>query len=161
MNRSRIAFWAIGAAAATGALWAVALSFRQSGPPELVQRVLAQVRGGPEMGGVPPMPVQQIRGSVPEARLEVVARNLEIPWTIAFAPDGRVFFTERPGRIRVVKSASQPLPWRPETYRDMASVVASGEGGLMGLALHPDFARSPYLYVMYTTRKRGVAVNRV
>src|SRR5437667_1970412 len=89
-------------------------------------------------------------------RVETVLRHLEVPWALAFAPDGRLFFTERPGRLRVVtdgKLAVEPVAQLP--------VSASGEGGLMGLAVDPDFARTHHLYVCYTAAKRGGSVNRI
>src|SRR5688500_9088063 len=63
----------------------------------------AQAGRAPILGGVPPMPAQVVRSQVPEVRVSVVARNLAVPWAIAFASDGRMFFTERPGRIRVIR----------------------------------------------------------
>jgi glucose/arabinose dehydrogenase len=89
-------------------------------------------------------------------RVETVLKHLEVPWALAFAPDGRLFFTERPGRLRVVsdgKLATEPVARLP--------VSAGGEGGLMGLALDPDFARTHHLYVCYTAATRGGAVNRI
>ncbi len=89
-------------------------------------------------------------------RVEAVVAHLEVPWALAFAPDGRLFFTERPGRVRVVSEgmlAPAPVARLP--------VSAGGEGGLMGLALDPDFARTPHLYVCYTAAKRGGVVNRI
>ncbi len=80
-----------------------------------------------------------------EARVEVVARGLEVPWAIGFAPDGRLFVTERPGRIRVMKDGRlDPIPVAT------LPVTAAGEGGLMGLALDPAFDRNSYLYACYT-----------
>jgi glucose/arabinose dehydrogenase len=115
--------------------------------------VVAQGAGGPALGGTPPMPRQVIRSDVPEVRVEEVARDLEIPWAIAFASDGRMFFTERPGRVRVMRRGAAP-----RRYLDLSNVAHQGEGGLMGLALHPQFPRTPFLYLMYTT---GTGVNRV
>ncbi len=88
--------------------------------------------------------------------VEVVAQNLEIPWALAFAPDGRLFVTERPGRLRVLKEGKLHL------VGTLAEVVHIGEGGLMGLALHPRFAQNHLLYVCYTTRsQKGKLINRV
>jgi glucose/arabinose dehydrogenase len=99
-------------------------------------------------------------GVVPTARgalrVETALRHLEVPWVLAFAPDGRLFFTERPGRVRGVtdgKLAAEPVARLP--------VSASGEGGLMGLALDPDFGRTHHLYVCYTAAKRAGPVNRI
>ena len=81
-----------------------------------------------------------------EPRIEVVVRGLEVPWAIDFAPDGRLFATERPGRIRVVKDGRlDPVPIAT------LPVTAVGEGGLMGLALDPAFDTNRHLYVCYTT----------
>jgi glucose/arabinose dehydrogenase len=87
----------------------------------------------------------------PRYRVVEVARGLEVPWSIAFAPDGRVLVTERPGRLRViVKGVLQPQPLF--TFRDISS---HSEEGLMGLALHPDFAKNHWLYVSYATSRGG------
>jgi glucose/arabinose dehydrogenase len=74
-----------------------------------------------------------------------VASGLEVAWSIVFAPDGRILFTERPGRLRVIENGTL----RPEPLASIAGVEASGESGLMGLALHPRFAENHLLYLAY------------
>jgi glucose/arabinose dehydrogenase len=77
----------------------------------------------------------------------VVAQGLEVPWSLAFAPDGRLFFTERPGRVRVVWGGKLLAdPWA------QIEVARRGEGGLLGLALDPEFSRTGYVYIYYTYR---------
>lgn len=110
----------------------------------------------PEIGGNPPMPRPRNRGAVAGTRVQVVAQNLEIPWALAFAPDGRIFFTERPGRVRVMR-----LGERPGLYKDLSQVTHNGEGGLMGMALHPQFPEQPYVYVHYTRKVGEQSFNRV
>lgn len=89
-------------------------------------------------------------------RVETWVSGLVVPWALAFAPDGRLFLTERPGRIRLVVDGvlrEDPVATLP--------VAATGEGGLLGLALDPDFDANGHLYVMYTYRA-GVALrNRI
>lgn len=90
--------------------------------------------------------------------VQVVLTNLEIPWSLAFAPDGRLFISERPGRVRVAQNGAL-LPAPALTLNDVA---ATGEAGVMGLALHPAFATNHFLYVAYTARIAGGGmVNRV
>jgi glucose/arabinose dehydrogenase len=82
-------------------------------------------------------------------RVEVVARGLEVPWEIAWLPDGRALITERPGRIRMLDG----------TLVARVPVSALGEGGLMGLALDPDFESQPFVYLYFTTAE-GLQLER-
>ena len=85
---------------------------------------------------------------IPEqVRAETVAQGLEVPWALAFAPDGRIFVTERPGRIRVIQN--DRLLEQPLAVLEVASV---SEAGLMGIAVDPDFGDNGYLYICYTYR---------
>ncbi|WP_245650806.1 PQQ-dependent sugar dehydrogenase [Thauera butanivorans] len=71
-----------------------------------------------------------------QVRLVEVARGLDTPWSMAFLPDGRLLLTERPGRMRLVGAdgtVSEPLAGVPEVH-------ARGQGGLLDVALSPDFA---------------------
>jgi quinoprotein glucose dehydrogenase len=88
--------------------------------------------------------------------VESFAEGLEIPWDLDFLPDGRALVTERPGRIRLI--AGGQLADRPYAAVTTESV---GEGGLMGLAVHPDYPEQPYLYIMYTYRAGTDLYNRV
>ena len=83
--------------------------------------------------------------------VEVVAQNLEIPWAMAFAPDGRMFVTERPGRVRIFQNG-QVLAAPALVLTDVAAV---GEGGLLGIAVHPDFANNHFVFLAYTARLAG------
>lgn len=81
-------------------------------------------------------------------RAETVVSNLEVPWSIVFAPDGRMLFTERPGRVRVFEKGRL----RPEPLATLPDVVSNQETGLMGLVLHPRFAENRLLYLAYAYR---------
>jgi aldose sugar dehydrogenase len=89
--------------------------------------------------------------------VEVVAQDLATIWAVDFAPDGRIFLTERSGRIRTITDgALDPQPWT------VLDVTESGESGLMGLALDPEFATNGFVYVAYTyTTAGGEMQNRL
>ncbi|MFO7875373.1 MAG: PQQ-dependent sugar dehydrogenase [Desulfovermiculus sp.] len=91
------------------------------------------------LGGRPAMP-DQYRLTEPDlARAEKVMGNLVVPWDMAFTRDGkRLFFTERPGKVRYIKLDGQKPTLHMWMDREN-STLHWGEGGLMGLALHPDF----------------------
>jgi len=91
------------------------------------------------------------------ASVEVVATGLETPWALDFAPDGRIFVTERAGRIRIIKEGKlQPEPWL------VLDAYEIGEAGLMGLALDPDFSHNRFVYAAYSYRdSRGRVKNRL
>lgn len=91
-----------------------------------------------------------------DVRVEEVVTGLEVPWGIAFLPDGDMLVTERPGRVRLVQNGKlQPTPVAT------IKVTDSGEGGLLGIAAHPDFADNRFFYVYYTVDTNGSPVNRV
>ena len=104
--------------------------------------------------------VASAQGSAGQAlqfRVETVASDLEVPWDMVFTPDGRIFFTERPGRVRVIEQGqlrSQPL-------LTIADVEATGESGLMAITLHPQFASNGWLYLAYAYNSGGQRVRVV
>jgi glucose/arabinose dehydrogenase len=83
--------------------------------------------------------------------------GLEVPWSMAFTGPDRLLVTERPGRVRVV--AKGRLLERPLAV--LKDVEASGESGLMGIALAPDYARSRELTLCYAYDANGGAAVRV
>ena len=87
---------------------------------------------------------------------EKVITGLEVPWGLAFLPSGDMLVTERPGRIRLVRGGTL-VP------TNVATVVIgeTGEGGLLGIALDPNFSANRFFYVYYTTSKNGTNVNRI
>ncbi len=90
--------------------------------------------------------------------VEEVVSNVRVPWSLAFAPDGRLFFTERPGRVRIVQNGA--LLSTPALTID--DISANGESGALGLALAPNFASTHYVYLVYTAGVPGDAsVNRL
>ena len=86
----------------------------------------------------------RVRG---EPRVETVAAGLEVPWEIAFLPDGRALVTERPGRVRLISRDGELAP-EPAAEVDVEAV---GEGGLLGLAVDPEFERNRFVYLYRTT----------
>lgn len=84
-------------------------------------------------------------------RVKTVAAGLEHPWSVAFLPRGRMLVTERPGRMRIVDAkgaVSAPLQGVP-------AVAAVGQGGLLDVALGPDFAESRLIYFSFAEPREG------
>jgi glucose/arabinose dehydrogenase len=82
---------------------------------------------------------------------ETFAKGLVHPWGLAFLPDGRLLVTERPGRLRIVNQQGQLLP----PVAGVPDVYASGQGGLLDVALAPDFASSQWVYLSYAEPRGG------
>jgi len=79
--------------------------------------------------------------------IETFVRGLDTPWALDFASDGRIFISERPGRIRIVEQGQlRSEPWMT------LEVAAVGEAGLLGLAVDPQFSQNRFLYVAYSYR---------
>ena len=89
--------------------------------------------------------------------VEVVRTNLEVPWSLAFAPDGRLFVTERPGRVQLL-DLSRDASTVALTVDD---VYAQNEAGILGIALDPGFSSNRLVYLYYTAQAGGGPVNRV
>jgi len=82
-------------------------------------------------------------------RVKTIATGLEVPWEIGFLPDGRALVTERPGRVRLLERDDR-LRRKPVAR---VAVRTRGEGGLLGLAIDPDFAANRSVYLYYTRAK--------
>jgi glucose/arabinose dehydrogenase len=82
-------------------------------------------------------------------RMEVVARDIETPWGLAFLPDGRLLITERPGRLRIVQNGEL----LPEPVRGTPKVWERQDGGLFDVEVHPRYADkgNGWIYVSYSS----------
>ncbi|MGO4525770.1 PQQ-dependent sugar dehydrogenase [Microvirga sp. 2MCAF35] len=88
---------------------------------------------------------QRLRTDKVEVIVETLARNLENPWGLAFLPDNRMLVTERPGRLRIIDAdgaLSEPIQGLPK-------IAARGQGGLLDVALDPNFAQSRLVYLSF------------
>jgi glucose/arabinose dehydrogenase len=89
--------------------------------------------------------IRDIRTENGMIRVEVIARGLDHPWGLAFLPDGQMLVTERPGQLRVITHdgrASAPV-------QNVPAVYAHGQGGLLDVALDPDFTANRLVYLSY------------
>ena len=79
-------------------------------------------------------------------RVSVVTKGLSHPWAITFLPDGGMLVTERPGRLRIVRDGVLD----PHAISGVPEVRTDGNGGLMDVAVHPQFADNRLVYLTYT-----------
>ena len=87
--------------------------------------------------------------------VKTVAENLEAPWSVAWLPDGTMLFTERSGQLRVIQDGvlqKEPL---------MSLDVGSVEGGLLGVAVDPDYSENHYIYLYYTESWFLTSTNKI
>lgn len=104
---------------------------------------LARIAVGLSLTTLGPAAGAQAAG--PALQVEVLARNLEHPWALAFIGDGRMLVTERPGRLRLV----QPDGTLEPPIAGVPAVDATGQGGLLDVVADSDFARNRTLYFCY------------
>ncbi len=86
-----------------------------------------------------------------EIQTKVLLQGLSQPWEIIYGPDNHIWFTERGGKISRLNLATNEAT----LLLSLPDIVAQGEGGLLGMTLHPDFSSSPYVYIVYNYRSGG------
>lgn len=94
--------------------------------------------------------------AAPSLSARVLAGGMEHPWDIGFLPDGSGLVAQRPGALALV--GPEPGPPRP-VRADFGDVLDRGEGGLMGLLMHPDFASNRQFITCQTHRENGSAAD--
>ena len=124
---------------------ATLLTFLVVAAPLVTQCKAQPPRTGPAQASPQP---GSIDGNI---AVETVASGLEHPWALAFLPDGRILVTERPGRLRIVDTSgrlSEPLGGVP-------AVQAVSQGGLLDVAIDPDFAQNQLVYLSFSEPGEG------
>src|SRR5690349_7005624 len=93
---------------------------------------------------------ETVKTKAVEVQVDTIATGFEHPWAVEVLPDGSYLVTERPGRLRIVRDGklSAPIAGVPE-------VSARSQGGLMDVALAPDFATSRKVFLTAATRAKG------
>jgi aldose sugar dehydrogenase len=109
-------------------------------------RETATRRVDPEKGEEQSLPLGTLRSEEHAFKIEVVAEGFDVPWSMAFLPDGRLLVTERVGRLRVIdQGVLQPAP-----ISGVPKPVVRDEGGLMCVLVDPDFAETQHVYLSFS-----------
>jgi glucose/arabinose dehydrogenase len=88
--------------------------------------------------------IPRVESEAATFRVVRVMNNLENPWGMTWLPDGRMLITERPGRLNLVEGETVT------TVSGLPEIQARGQGGLMDVALHPEYERTGWIYFTYT-----------
>ena len=99
------------------------------------------------------LPQDEEQNTAEQESIQVVAENLKIPWGVAFLPNDEILVTERPGNLLKIGTDRAVIK--------IEGVRHTGEGGLLGLALHPKFSENHWVYLYLTTSEGGDLRNRV
>ncbi|MGM0679823.1 MAG: PQQ-dependent sugar dehydrogenase [Pseudomonadota bacterium] len=90
-------------------------------------------------------------------QVEVLSDDLSHPWSMVFLPNGDVLITEKAGRLRIFRDGKL----LDETVSGLPEIHPTGQGGLLDLALHPDFENNRWLYMSYSAKHNGKATTHV
>lgn len=99
-----------------------------------------------EKPAVPDPDGQVIKSEKQTFKIEVIAREIETPWALAFLPDGRLLITERPGRLRIVDKGKL----LPDAVKGTPKVWEKQDGGLFDVEVHPNYAKNGWIYLSYS-----------
>lgn len=113
----------------------------------------------PSNSNIAPNPAQLEKSTIPvRFKVETIATGLEVPWDIEPTPDGRIFILERAGRVRIFRNQQlDPTPYPV----NLENLITSGQGGLMDMAIHPNYATNKLVYLSHTVQTNGAMHTRV
>ena len=127
-------------------------------PDEIAQMpALIRIRAGivnRKVGPVPDITGKVFNSQKASFKVETLVKGLNQPWGMAFLPDGRMVFTERSGQLRFMDkngNASAPVKGTPAVFERQ-------DGGLLDVAVPPDFAKTGWIYISYSTVAPGYQI---
>jgi aldose sugar dehydrogenase len=100
---------------------------------------------------VPDPDGQVIKSEKQTFKVEVIARDIETPWGLAFLPDGRLLITERPGRLRIWEKGKL----LPDGVKGLPKVWEKQDGGMFDVEVHPDYKKNGWIYLSYSETLPG------
>ena len=83
---------------------------------------------------------------------DIITDELHYPWGLAFLPDGRMLVTEKPGHLRLIQADGQ---LHPDPVDGLPKIRQHGQGGLLGIAVHPQFAQNQRVYFSYAEENQN------
>ncbi len=95
---------------------------------------------------------QTIQSEKQSFRVVPLTQGLQHPWSLAFLPDGRLLITERAGRLRIVQ---KDFTLDPKPVSGLPDIIASGQGGLFDVVLHPQYSKNGWIYFAYSEPSTG------
>ncbi|KAF0231461.1 MAG: glucose sorbosone [Beijerinckiaceae bacterium] len=98
------------------------------------------------------LPASVLAAPPDEPRVEIAVKGLVHPWGMAFLPDGRALITERQGRLRIANLRTGTLSG---PVSGLPPVLARGQGGLLGIALHPQFAGNREVFLCFSEARES------
>jgi len=99
-----------------------------------------------------PVLAQTIQSEKQSFRVVPLTQGLQHPWSLAFLPDGRLLITERAGRLRIVQ---KDFTLDPKPVSGLPKIIASGQGGLFDVVLHPQYSKNGWIYFAYSEPGKG------
>lgn len=133
-------------------------AFQQSLSPEQIRSLVVFLREKEKstktQASPPPQPKKgSVKSQEHSYKVEtVIDSGLKHPWSLAFLPDGRRLVTERPGALRVIDASGNLLP---EPVAGTPRAVELGQGGMLDVAVSPDFARDGWIYLAFSDPLEG------
>ncbi len=122
-------------------------SYEKSLTDEEIRSVLQYIRDAEEKKGVGAPPTPEMYETMDYyLDVETFAEGLEIPWAIDFIDDNTALITERPGRLRVVKNEQLEV----DPVKNTPEVLHQGQGGLLDVAVDPDYEENGWIYLAYS-----------
>lgn len=129
-----------------------------------INDILAYIRAAEKEQGVVRPPVANETGTMDyDLKIDVFAQGLEAPWAIDFIDNNTALITEKPGRVRVVRNGKMD----PQPVSGIPAVLNEGQGGLLDVAIDPNYSENGWIYLAYshaTTvegQNRPVAMTRI
>ena len=113
---------------------------------ELVDYILEGIKA-PKIADAPKLSSTVYPNKAYDIQTETVVANIEIPWGIKVTADGTIYFTERQGTFKIKKPNG-----RITTVRNVPEVWNKGQGGMLDIALHPDFETNQIIYLSYSKK---------
>ena len=95
----------------------------------------------------PPLP-RELETLDYKINVEIIAEDLDIPWSIAFIDNKTMLVTERPGPLRIIENGNL----HPEPIRNTPAVIPEGQGGMLDVAVDPDYDKNGWIYLAYSHR---------